>query len=146
MARNAGATREEVEAIIGKYRQSGLTRQEYCKREGVTVYMLDYYQRRLYKLREREAAAAKRQAVPSAAGGDRREHALPAQQLQQQQQRRTPRIARVEIQTKTSRTTAAAAAAEGFAMTLPNGRRIEVASWGFRNEDLTRLIQVAERA
>ena len=52
MARNAGATREEVEAIIGKYRQSGLTRQEYCKREGVTVYMLDYYQRRLYKLRE----------------------------------------------------------------------------------------------
>lgn len=144
MARNAGATREEVEAIIGKYRQSGLTRQEYCKREGVTVYMLDYYQRRLYKLREREAAAAKRQAVPSAAGGDRREHALPAQQPQQQA--RTPRIARVEIQTKTSRTTAAAAAAEGFAMTLPNGRRIEVTSWGFRNEDLTRLIQVAERA
>lgn len=147
MARNAGATREEVEAIIGKYRQSGLTRQEYCKREGVTVYMLDYYQRRLYKLREREAAAAAKRGAAStaAAGGDRREHVLPAQQPQQA---RTPRIARVEIQTKMSRTTTAAAtpAIEGFAMTLPNGRRIEVTNWGFRNEDLARLIQVAERA
>ncbi len=139
MARNARATREEVEAIIGKYRQSGLTRQEYCKREGVTVYMLDYYQRRLYKLREREAAAAKKQHA-SSAGGRGREPL--------QQQARTPRIALVEIQ-QASRTAAAeaaaAAAAEGFAMTLGNGRRIEVNGWGFRDEDLARLIQVAER-
>ena len=63
MARNAGATSEEAEAILGKYKQSGLTRQEYCKQEGMTVYMLDYYQRRLYKLREREALAAKKRGV-----------------------------------------------------------------------------------
>lgn len=56
MARDAGATREQVETFLAKYRQSGLTRREYCSQAGMTVYMLDYYQRRLYQLREREAA------------------------------------------------------------------------------------------
>jgi len=138
MARNAGATREEVEAIIGKYRQSGLTRQEYCKRQGVTVYMLDYYQRRLYKLREREAAAAKKRAAGSA--DERRE--IQQQQQPQKSAPAAPRLARVEIEKNPS----AKVTAHGFAMTLHNGRRIEVASWGFRNEDLARLIHVAERA
>ena len=128
MARNAGATREEVEAILGKYKQSGLTRQEYCKQEGMTVYMLDYYQRRLYKLRERDALAAKKRGVAPATAA-------------------SPRIARVEIEKKASPTApAATATTTGIAMTLSNGRRIEVHNWGFRDQDLARLIQVAERA
>jgi cell division protein FtsL len=38
-------------------------RQEYRKREGVMVYMLDHDQRQLYKLREREVAEAKKRAA-----------------------------------------------------------------------------------
>jgi hypothetical protein len=125
MARKAGVRKEEVEAIIGKYKQSGLTRQEYCKREGMTVYMLDYYHRRLYKLREREAA--KSRAVPVESGS-----------VQPQ-----TRIARVEVRKENA---TVASPVQGFAMTLANGRRIEVAGWGYRDSDLTRLIQVAERA
>lgn len=133
MARNAGATREEVEAILGKYRQSGLTRQEYCEREGLTVYALDYYQRRLYKLREREAAAAKKsnQALP--AGGKKTD----APQT---------RIARVEVRRDEAKAATISSAGQGFAMTLANGQRIEVNGWGYRDSDLARLIQVAERA
>jgi len=130
MARNAGATREEVESILGKYRASGLTRQEYCQREGLTVYTLDYYQRRLYKLREREAASANAKA---------RTQAPPT----------TPRIARViearDVNSATA-TATATAAPTGFALKLSNGRRIEVNGWGFRDLDLARLIRIAEQA
>jgi len=126
MARNAGATREEVESIIGKYRASGLTRQEYCQREGLTVYTLDYYQRRLYKLREREAASANAKA---------RTQAPPT----------TPRIARV-IEARDVSSATATAAPAGFALKLSNGRRIEVNGWGFRDLDLARLIRIAEQA
>ena len=122
MARRAGATREEVEAILNKYRQSGLTRQEYCRREGLTTYALDYYQRRLYKLREREAAEARKSVKVDGP---------PA------------RIARVDVRGATPLGVGDCA---GFAMTLANGRRIEVNGWGFRDSDLARLIQVAERA
>jgi hypothetical protein len=130
MARNAGATREEVEAILGKYRQSGLTRQEYCKREGLTVYMLDYYQRRLYKLRERAAATAKKN------------QALAATSRKVDEPR--TRIARVEVVRETN--AAPSPTRQGFAMTLANGRRIELSNWGFQDNDLARLIQIAEQS
>jgi hypothetical protein len=126
MARNAGATREQVESILAKYRQSGLTRREYCSQAGMTVYMLDYYQRRLYKLREREAAETSVLAVGAG---------QPERQVQ------APRIARVLVGEAV-----AAAPSARFVLTLSNGRRIEVGSGSFSDQDLARLIRVAEHA
>jgi hypothetical protein len=31
-------------------------------------------------------------------------------------------------------------------MTLANGRRIELSNWGFQDNDLARLIQIAEQS
>lgn len=92
----------------------------------MTVYMLDYYQRRLYQLREREAAKTS----VLAAGGRQ-----PERQVQ------APRIARVLVGKA-----AAAAPAARFVLTLGNGRRIEVGSGSFSDQDLARLIRVAEHA
>jgi hypothetical protein len=126
MARNAGATREQVETILAQYRQSGLTRREYCSQAGMTVYMLDYYQRRLCKLREREAAETS---------------VLAAGARQPERQVQAPRIARVLV----GRVVDSAPSAR-FVLTLGNGRRIEVGSGSFSDQDLARLIRVAEHA
>ena len=127
MARNAGASKQEVEAIIGKYKQSGLSRQAYCEQEGITVYTLDYYQRRMYKLREREAAKSR---VDGRGAG-------PTSSPQ-------VRLARVEVRGETP-TATSHAATMGFTMSLANGRRIEVPGWGFPEQELARLIRLAER-
>jgi hypothetical protein len=37
---------EEIERLLEGYQTSGLTRTEYCRREGVPVTTLDYYLRR----------------------------------------------------------------------------------------------------
>jgi hypothetical protein len=37
---------EEMERLVEGYQASGLTRTEYCRREGVPVTTLDYYRRR----------------------------------------------------------------------------------------------------
>lgn len=37
---------EEIERLLEGYQASGLTRTEYCRREGVAVTTLDYYRRR----------------------------------------------------------------------------------------------------
>ena len=34
---------EEVQHLLTEYRQSGLTRAEYCRRQGIPVTTLDYY-------------------------------------------------------------------------------------------------------
>lgn len=117
MTKNTGATKEQIEAILERFKQSGLTRKQYCEREGMTLYMLDYYHRRLQKLRQRECRA-------------------------EGSSKSKPRIARVEVVGETS----TAANPTGFALTLANGRRIEVNGWVFPESDLARLIQVAERA
>jgi hypothetical protein len=39
-------TAEEVEKLLKGYEESGLSRQEYCKREGIPVTTLDYYRGR----------------------------------------------------------------------------------------------------
>ena len=52
-------------------------------------------------------------------------------------QPRNPRLVEVEV--------AASEAPRGFILILANGRRIE-SGWGFAEAELTRLIQVAERA
>lgn len=48
-------TAEEVERLLKGYGESGLSRQEYCRREGMPVTTLDYYRQRS----TRKAAAAR---------------------------------------------------------------------------------------
>ncbi len=43
MAKNAGVDSEQ---LVGDYERSGLTRREYCERQGIAVTTLDYHQRR----------------------------------------------------------------------------------------------------
>ncbi|MGH9565478.1 MAG: IS66 family insertion sequence element accessory protein TnpA [Candidatus Angelobacter sp.] len=38
---------EEVRGIIAEFRNSGLTRREFCERRGIPVTTLDYYRHRL---------------------------------------------------------------------------------------------------
>ena len=52
-------TAEEVERLVKGYEESGLSRQEYCRREGMPVTTLDYYRQRS----TRKAAAAARVAA-----------------------------------------------------------------------------------
>lgn len=92
----------------------------------MTVYMLDYYQRRLYTLREREAAETS---------------VLVAGARQPERQVQAPRIARVLV----GKAVASAPSAR-FVLTLSNGRRIEVGSGSFSDQELARLIRVAEQA
>lgn len=53
-------TAEEVERLLKGYEESGLSRQQYCQREGMPVTTLDYYRQR-----SRRKAAAKRRAGAS---------------------------------------------------------------------------------
>lgn len=52
-------TAEEVERLLKGYEESGLSRQEYCRREGMPVTTLDYYRQRS----TRKATAARRAAA-----------------------------------------------------------------------------------
>ena len=52
-------TAEEVERLLKGYEESGLSRQEYCQREGIRVSTLDYYRQRQSA---RKAAAQRRAA------------------------------------------------------------------------------------
>jgi len=51
-------TAEEVERLLKGYEESGLSRQEYCQREGIPVTTFDYYRQRS----ARKAAAQRRAA------------------------------------------------------------------------------------
>lgn len=53
-------TAEDVERLLKGYEASGLSRQQYCQREGFPVTTLDYYRQR-----SRRKAAAKRRAGAS---------------------------------------------------------------------------------
>lgn len=52
-------TAEEVERMLKGYEGSGLSRQQYCRREGIPVTTLDYYRQRS----SRKAAAAGKRAA-----------------------------------------------------------------------------------
>lgn len=39
-------TPEEIRSLLEGYRQRGVTRVEYCRQQGITTTMLDYYLRR----------------------------------------------------------------------------------------------------
>ena len=49
-------TAEEIERLLKGYEESGLSRQEYCRREGIAVTTFDYYRQRA----TRKAAAQRR--------------------------------------------------------------------------------------
>jgi hypothetical protein len=49
-------TAEEIERLLQGYEESGLSRQEYCQREGIPVTTFDYYRQRS----RRKAAAQRR--------------------------------------------------------------------------------------
>ena len=51
-------TAEEIERLLQGYEESGLSRQQYCQREGIPVTTFDYYRQRSSR-----KAAAKRRAA-----------------------------------------------------------------------------------
>ena len=51
-------TAEEIERLVKGYEESGLSRREYCEREGMQVTTFDYYRQRTTR-----KAAAKRRAA-----------------------------------------------------------------------------------
>jgi DNA-binding CsgD family transcriptional regulator len=51
-------TAEEVEQLLKGYEESGLSREAYCRREGIRLSTLDYYRQR-----DTRKAAAKRRAA-----------------------------------------------------------------------------------
>jgi len=53
-------TAEEVERLLKGYEESGVSRQQYCQREGIPVTTFDYYRQRSTR-----KAAAKRRASAS---------------------------------------------------------------------------------
>ncbi len=46
MARTSGRTEQEIERLLAGYKQSGLTRRQYCDQRGIPVTTFDYYRRR----------------------------------------------------------------------------------------------------
>ncbi len=125
MARMNGASKESIEQMLSAYKQSGLTRSQYCQRHGIAETTLDYYQRRLRQLRQREALAA----TPA------NQHA-PA-----------VRMARVRLSnTAGGNVHQTPAQALGFTLALANGRRLEIADFHRSEPLLARLIRLVEEA
>ncbi len=84
--------------MVEEFRDSGLTRGEFCRQRGIPVSTLDYWRQRLV---------------------------------------RKPRLVKVEV-------ARAETPAQSFTLRLANGRSID-SSWRFDEEELARLIRVAER-
>ena len=49
MARTSTRTPEEIEQLLAGYKQSGLSRQQYCEQQAISVATLDYYRHRQFK-------------------------------------------------------------------------------------------------
>jgi hypothetical protein len=109
----------KTEAILNSYKSSGLTRKQYSAREGLSLSMLGYHQRRSRELRERQA------------------------RQQSQPQKPAQKLLRVEVESAPALNATPPSA--GFTLTLPKGRRIE-SGWNFAEEQLTRLIRAVEAA
>lgn len=106
------------------YEASGLTRRQYCQREGIPHTTFDYYQRRRRELRERQEITAA--------------SASPVRRPQQ--------LLRVKLQNnQPARAAAQEQKHSGFVLTLAKGRRIE-AGWGCPEQDLAKLIRIVEAA
>lgn len=129
MARPQTPTAEaiaKVDAILAGYQASGLTRRQYCQREGIPLSTFDYYKRRARQLREQRTQA------PTGPG--------PAPQRQ--------RLVRVKIEKLPKIQTPLEAAvnkSDGFALTLAKGRKIE-STWDFLEQNLLKLIRTVEAA
>ena len=58
MARTSQRTPAEIEQLLIGYEQSGLSRRQYCEKQGIAVTTFDYYrQRRLKESRGRQMAS-----------------------------------------------------------------------------------------
>ena len=51
-------TAEEIERLLQGYKESGLSRQEYCQREGIPVTTFDYYRQRSTRKAEAKGRTA----------------------------------------------------------------------------------------
>ena len=117
MAKTQAATAEslaKVNGILGSYKASGLTRREYCQREGISLSMLDYYRRR-----QRQLGGQQNRARP--------EPEAPAQ-----------RLLRVEVSKSAPKTTISQGTRREpgvFTLTISKGRTIE-SGWDYREQDL----------
>jgi len=47
MVKGSGRKAEEVEKIVADFERSGLSRREYCERNGIALPTLDWYRRRV---------------------------------------------------------------------------------------------------
>lgn len=119
----------KAEGILVKFKASGLTRREYGEREGISLSMLDYYQRRIRELQQRQAR--EKPEAPTA-------------------EPKTQKLLRVQVcksDPEPHRNINIPATPErcGFTLTLSKGRGIE-SGWDYREQDLARLIRIVEAA
>lgn len=121
MARRTAATAASIEQKLARYRQSGLTSRQYCEREGIPETTLDYYRRRLRELQQRQAAPVCKVSKPA--------------------------LARVVLRPGRRQTsTIAVTPAKTITLVLANNRRVELAGWDCREQELARLIRLVEEA
>ena len=116
MAKRTAATAESIEQKLASYKQSGLTSRQYCEREGIPETTLDYYRRRLRELKQLHAAPVGKASKPA--------------------------LARVVVQSAA----VAVAPAKTITLVLANKRRMELAGWDYREQELARLIRLVEEA
>lgn len=116
MARRTAATAESIEQKLASYKQSGLTRRQYCEREGIPETTLDYYQRRLRELKQLHPAPGSKASKPA--------------------------LARVVVR----RAAVAGAPAKTITLLLTNNRRVELSGWNCGEPELARLIRLVEEA
>ncbi len=117
MARTSGRSEQEIEQLIKGFKPSGLTRRQYCDKQGITVTAFDYYRRSRQKRTQRPRGSMSLVKV---------ELTKPEPIVES-----TPQPAK--------------ATAEGFTLVLANSRRIESA-WHYTDQELARLIRIVEAA
>ena len=122
----AGKSAEDRAQLIVEWELSGLTRREYCQRQGIPVTTFDYW-RRQSEDAERTAAAGGPLACTS--------QAQPAKLVR-------VRIAPSALEAETAKQRPAAS---GFVLTLRNGRRLE-ACWDYPEAALAKLVALVEEA
>ncbi len=119
----------KAEAILAKFKASGLTRREYGEREGISLSMLDYYQRRIRELQQRQG---------------REKPEAPAAEPKTQKLLRV-RVGKSDPDPRRNINRPATPERCGFTLILSKGRKIE-SGWDYREQDLARLIRIVEAA
>ena len=122
MARTSTRTPEEIGQLLRSYERSGLSRRQYCEKQGIAVTTLDYYRRRQRKDKDKD------------------------KDKQPRAQQETAALVRVKLASSAPLAQPKhQGQPEGFTVVLAEGRRIE-GMWNFNEQDLARLIRVLEAA